>query len=173
MQYISTVYTTRMMEYGMLSSTGMVGDFYDNAMAESADGAYKTELVWRREPFQNLRDLELAMFRWVSWWNSKRLHQSLGYRTSEQIETEYYAKQAVQAAHYKGGTKIRPLHTVFAIWTNVIGSFCLARRTVEPITIAPCGRSDNPNICKASSCEGKAISGMPLCTTLNLWGLSI
>ena len=98
MQYISTVYTTRVMEYGMLSSTGMVGDSYDNAMAESADGAYKTELVWRREPFQNLRDLELATFRWVSWWNSKRLHQSLSYRTSEQIETEYYANQAAQAA---------------------------------------------------------------------------
>lgn len=66
-QYISTVYTTRVMEYGMLPSTGTVGDPYDNAMAESADGAYKTELVWRRRPFADLKDLELATFRWVSW----------------------------------------------------------------------------------------------------------
>ena len=51
----------------MLPSAGTVGDSYDNAMAESADGAYKTELVWRRKPFQDLRDLELATFRWVSW----------------------------------------------------------------------------------------------------------
>ena len=51
----------------MLPSTGTVGDSYDNAMAESADGAYKTELVWRRRPFADLKDLELATFRWVSW----------------------------------------------------------------------------------------------------------
>ena len=51
----------------MLPSTDTVGDSYDNAMAESADGAYKTELVWRRKPFADLKDLELATFRWVSW----------------------------------------------------------------------------------------------------------
>ena len=97
-QYTGTVYTTRVMEYGMLPSTGTVGDSYDNAMAESADGAYKTELVWRRKPFADLKDLELATFRWVSWWNSKRLHQSLGYRTPEAVETEYYQHQAAQTA---------------------------------------------------------------------------
>ena len=96
-QCTSTVYTTRVMEYGMLPSTGTVGDSYDNAMAESADGAYKTELVWRRKPFHDLKDLELATFRWVSWWNSKRLRRSLGYGTPERTETEYYANQAAQA----------------------------------------------------------------------------
>ena len=77
----------------MLPSTGTVGDSYDNAMTEYADDTYKTELVWRR----NLAEPELATFRWVSWWNSKRLHQSLGCRTPEQIETEYHANQAAQA----------------------------------------------------------------------------
>ena len=76
---------------------GTVGDSYDNAMAESADGAYKTELVWRCKTFLDLADLELATFRWVSWRNSKRLHQSLGYGIPEEVETEYYANQAVQA----------------------------------------------------------------------------
>ena len=66
-QCTGTVYTTRVMEYGMLPSTGTVGDSCDNAMAESADGAYRTELVWRRRPFAALKDLELATFRWVSW----------------------------------------------------------------------------------------------------------
>lgn len=66
-RYISTVCTTRVMKYGMLPSTGTVGDSYDNAMAESADGAYRTELVWRRQPFRDLAELELATFRWVSW----------------------------------------------------------------------------------------------------------
>lgn len=50
-----------------LPLTGTVGDSYGNAMAGSADGAYRTELVWRRKPFRDLRDLELATFRWVSW----------------------------------------------------------------------------------------------------------
>ena len=66
-QCTGTVYTTRVMGYGMLPSTGTVGDSCDNAMAESADGAYRTELVWRRKPFADLKDLELATFRWVSW----------------------------------------------------------------------------------------------------------
>ena len=95
---IGLVCTTRVGEFGMLPSAGTVGDSYDNAMAESADGAYKTELVWRRKPFRDLRDLELATFRWVSWWNSKRLHRSLGYGTPERTETGYYANQAAQAA---------------------------------------------------------------------------
>ena len=97
-QCIGLVYATRVREFGMLPSTGTVGDPYDNAMAESADGAYRTELVWRRRPFADLKDLELATFRWVSWWNSKRLHQSLGYRTPEAVETEYHQHQAAQAA---------------------------------------------------------------------------
>ena len=80
-QYISLVYTTRVGEFGTLPSTGTVGDSYDNAMAESVNSAYKTELVWQRGPFADFSDLELAMFRWVSWWNAKRLHQPLGYRT--------------------------------------------------------------------------------------------
>ena len=83
------MYTTQVREHGMLPSTGTVGDSYDNAMAESVNDTYKTELVWLAEP-------ELATFRWVSWWNSKRLHQSLGCRTPEQIETEYHANQAAQ-----------------------------------------------------------------------------
>ena len=66
-QCISLVYTTGVGEFGMLPSAGTVGDSYGNAMAGSADGAYRTELVWRRKPFRDLRDLELATFRWVSW----------------------------------------------------------------------------------------------------------
>lgn len=54
------------MEYGMLPSTGTVGDSRDNAMAESADGAYRTGLVWRRKPFRDPRDPEPATFRRVS-----------------------------------------------------------------------------------------------------------
>ena len=66
-QYIGLVYATRVGEFGMLPSTGTVGASYDNAMAESTDGAYGTELVWQLKPFRDLAELELATFRWVSW----------------------------------------------------------------------------------------------------------
>ena len=97
-RYTGTVYAARVMEYGMLPSTGTVGDSRDNAMAESADGAYRTGLVWRRKPFHDPKDLGPATFRRVSWRNSKRLHRPLGYGTPEAVETEYYTNQASQAA---------------------------------------------------------------------------
>ena len=73
---------------------GTVGDSYDNAMAESVNGAYKTELVWRSKPFRTLGELELATFQWVSWWNTKRLHASLDHKTPQQVDT----RSAVSAA---------------------------------------------------------------------------
>lgn len=77
-RYIGLVCTTRVGEFGMLPSAGTVGDSYDNAMAGSADGACKTELVWRRKPFRDLRDLELATFRWISWWGLEASAPVLG-----------------------------------------------------------------------------------------------
>ena len=77
---------------------GTGGDSYDNAMAESVNGAYKTELVWRSKPFRTLGELELATFQWVSWWNTERLHASLDYKTPQQVENEYYEHQTAQAA---------------------------------------------------------------------------
>lgn len=81
-----------------IPSTGTVGDSYDNAMAESVNGAYKTELVWRSKPFRTLGELELATFQWVSWRNTKRLHASLDHKTPQQVENEYSEHQTAQAA---------------------------------------------------------------------------
>lgn len=97
-RYIGTVCTTRVPEYGTLPSAGTVGDSYDNAMAESVNGAYKTELVWRSKPFRTLGELELATFQWVSWWNTKQLHASPDYKTPQQVENEYHEHQTAQAA---------------------------------------------------------------------------
>ena len=65
-QCIGLVYATGVGEFGMPPPTGTVGGSYGNAMAGGADGACRTELVWRREPFRDLRGLGLATFRWVS-----------------------------------------------------------------------------------------------------------
>ena len=93
-QYISTIYGTHLSEHGILASTGSVGDSYDNALAETVNGAYKTELIKRSKPFETVQALEQATFQWVSWWNQERLHEHLGYQTPAEIEARYYETKA-------------------------------------------------------------------------------
>lgn len=97
-RYIGLVCTTGVGEFGMLPSTGTVGDSYGNAMAGSADGACKTELVWRRKPFQDLRNLELATFRWISWRGLEASAPVLGLQDTGTDRNRVYANQAAQAA---------------------------------------------------------------------------
>jgi transposase InsO family protein len=97
-QYISTMYGTHLKEAGILASTGSVGDSYDNALAETVNGAYKSELVRRSKPFDSVHALEQATFQWVSWWNNQRLHEHLDYRTPAEVETLYHQHQAISIA---------------------------------------------------------------------------
>ena len=79
------------------ASIGTVGDSYDNALAESVNGLYKTELVVWEGPWRGPDDLELATLGWVDWFNHIRIHSSLGYRTPAEVEAEYYGhNQAVE-----------------------------------------------------------------------------
>lgn len=89
-QYTSIAYTDRLAEAGALASIGSIGDSYDNAMAESIIGVFKTELVRWEGPWHGLDDLELAVLGWVDWFNHTRLYQALGYRTPAAVEAEYY-----------------------------------------------------------------------------------
>jgi transposase InsO family protein len=93
-QYISGLYGTRLKEADILASTGSVGDSYDNALAESVNGAYKNELITRVAPFQSVQELETATFQWVLWWNNQRLHQHLNYQTPAEIEARYHQTKA-------------------------------------------------------------------------------
>jgi transposase InsO family protein len=77
-QYISSLYGTHLNEAGVLASTGSVGDSYGNALAETVNGAYKTELIRRSKPFETVQALETATLQWVSWWNNQCLRQHLG-----------------------------------------------------------------------------------------------
>jgi putative transposase len=74
----------------VLASIGTVGDSYDNALAESVNGLYKTELVRWEGPWRGLDDLELATLGYVDWFNHTRLHSSLDYKTPAEFEAEYY-----------------------------------------------------------------------------------
>lgn len=77
-QYLAIRYTERLAENGAVSSVGSRGDSFDNAMAESIIGLYKTELVRNRGPWRGLDDLELATLEWVDWFNHRRIFHDLG-----------------------------------------------------------------------------------------------
>ncbi len=69
-----------------------IGDAYDNALAESIIGLFKTEVVNQHGPFTTLAEVEYAVMEWVDWYNNARLHSRLGYLTPAEYETVYYAQ---------------------------------------------------------------------------------
>ena len=79
----------------MRASIGTVGDAYDNALAESTIGLYKTELIRRRGPWRTLDDVEIATLEWVDWFNNRRLHSELGDVPPAEREAEFYRQQMV------------------------------------------------------------------------------
>jgi putative transposase len=89
--YMSLIYTDRIVELGATPSTGTVGDSYDNALAEAVNGLYKTELIRRRGPWKTVEQVELATLEYVWWWNNQRLHSELGYQTPAEVEAAHYA----------------------------------------------------------------------------------
>ena len=90
-QYTSIRYTERLAEAGAKPSIGSVGDSYDNAMAESIIGLYKTELIRRRGPWRGPDDVEIATLEWVDWFNNRRLFEDLGSIPPTEPESDYYA----------------------------------------------------------------------------------
>ena len=93
MQYLSIRYTERLAQNGAVSSVGSRGDSYDNALAESIIGLYKTELVRNRGPWKGLDDLELATLEWVDWFNHRRLFHELGRIPPAEHEANHYRQQ--------------------------------------------------------------------------------
>jgi len=89
-QYLSIRYTDRLAEAGIACSVGSVGDAYDNALAETINGLYKTEVIRRRGPWRNLEAVEFATLEWVHWFNNKRLLESIGWTTPTEYEKAYY-----------------------------------------------------------------------------------
>lgn len=90
-QYLSIRYSSRLVDAGVDASTGTVGDSYDNAMAETVNGLYKTEVIRRRRSWRNLEEVEWATLEWVDWFNNRRLLSSIGYIPPAEAEANYYA----------------------------------------------------------------------------------
>jgi putative transposase len=97
-QYVSIRYSERLAEAGIEPSVGSNGDSYDNALAETVNGLYKTELIHRRAPWKTKESLELATHEWVSWFNHHRLLEPIGYIPPAEAEENYYRQLASQAA---------------------------------------------------------------------------
>jgi transposase InsO family protein len=98
-QYTSIRYTERLAAAGIERSVGSVGDSYDNALAETINGLYKAEVIWRRGPWRNVDDVEYATLVWVDWFNHRRLLEPLGYVPPAEFEAAYYQqhRQAMAA----------------------------------------------------------------------------
>src|SRR5262245_34266995 len=97
-QYVSIRYTQRLAEAGIERSVGSTGDSYDNALAESVIGLYKTEVIRRRGPWRGIEDIEFATLTWVAWYNGSRLHESLGYLPPAEFEQAFHSRQAKTAS---------------------------------------------------------------------------
>ncbi len=93
-QYLAIRYTERLAEEGAVTSVGSRGDSYDNALAETVMGLYKTELIRRRGPWRTTEQVERATAAWVDWWNRRRLHSAASNLPPTEFEQRYHDRQA-------------------------------------------------------------------------------
>jgi len=94
-QYLSIRYTERLADAGIELSVGSRGDAYDNALAETVIGLFKTEVIRRRGPWRSLETVEFATLEWVDWFNTRRLLEPIGYIPPAEYEARYYQQAAV------------------------------------------------------------------------------
>src|SRR3546814_4596694 len=78
-QYLAMNYTQRLAEAKLVPSVGSVGDSYDNALAETINGLYKAEVIWRQRSWPSVSAVEMATLRWVDWYNNHRLFGPIGH----------------------------------------------------------------------------------------------
>jgi putative transposase len=91
-QYLAIRYTERLADEGAVTSVGSKGDSYDNALAETVNGLYKTELIRARGPWRTADQVELATAAWVAWWNEERLHSACGDIPPAEFEAAYHSR---------------------------------------------------------------------------------
>jgi putative transposase len=97
-QYLAIRYTERLGEQGAVNSVGSKGDSFDNALAETIIGLYKTELIRRRGPWKGLDDVEYATLEWVDWFNNRRLLEPIGHVPPAELEAAYWSKEGSEGA---------------------------------------------------------------------------
>ena len=91
-QYVSIRYSERLAEAGIESSVGSVGDSYDNALAETINGLYKAEVIYKRRSWRSHSEVELATLEWVDWFNNRRLLGPIGDIPPAEAERMFWEK---------------------------------------------------------------------------------
>ena len=94
-QYTALKYGEHLADAGIAASVGSVGDSYDNALAETINGLYKTELIKPRGPWKTLDEVEYATAEWVDWFNHRRLYEYCGDVPPAELEAAYYAQNTL------------------------------------------------------------------------------
>ncbi len=93
-QYLSIRYSDRLAANEIVASVGSKGDSYDNTLAESFNGLYKWELIYRQGPWAGIEDVEFATMTYIDWFNHRRLHGEItdgpSYTTPAAFEADYY-----------------------------------------------------------------------------------
>jgi len=89
-QYVSIRYNDHLKDAGIEPSVGSVGDAYDNALAETVNGLYKTEVIHRQGPWRSLKEVEWATLKWVDWFNNRRLLSTIGNIPPAEAEILFY-----------------------------------------------------------------------------------
>jgi putative transposase len=95
-QDVSLKYTERLAEAGIEPSVGSVGDSYDNALAETVIGLFKTEVIHRRGPWRSFEAVEFATLEWVDWYNNRRLLEPIGSIPPAEAEAAYYTQLEIR-----------------------------------------------------------------------------
>ena len=90
-QYVSIRYSERLAKAGIEPSVGSVGDVYNNALAETINGLYKTEVVRRRRSLKTMDEVELETLKWIDWFNNRRLLEPIGNIPPAEAEEAFYA----------------------------------------------------------------------------------
>jgi putative transposase len=92
-QYVSIRYSERLLQAGVEPSVGSTGDSYDNALAETINGLYKTEVVRKKGPWKTIEALEWETLNWVHWFNQERLLEPIGHIPPAEFEALYERSQ--------------------------------------------------------------------------------
>jgi putative transposase len=111
-QYVSMRYTERLADAKIAPSVGSRGDSYDNALAESVIGLFKTEVIQRKGPWRHLEAVEFATLDWVDWFNTRRLLEPIGYVPPAEYEASYYDQLRHSDATTDGFVRMPPLAAI-------------------------------------------------------------
>ena len=118
-QYLSIRYTERLAEAGIEPSVGSKGDSYDNALAESVIGLFKTEVIRQEGPWRGLEEVEFATLDWVCWYNKKRLLEPIGYSYSGWSQLKLSPENPELFSCWTKGDTCARFEPCTAFWPNV------------------------------------------------------